>query len=215
MYLEPSQLTTPLSAFNGGMIVDPDKRVLEEHTIDDEIVPAIIAVLDDHDVSVWVYRGQEWYVRDVNGPHVQHEADVCQFEPLTVAEFGAVSDSVAKIVGASDDAKALAGARAAIRQRSANASRQRTHRRITWTSRIPRPTKAQSSTISRQGWRYRAMPSPRSATRTTTCRCSNALGCRSRWATPKIDVKSYAWRRTSSNEDEGFARAIEQFILSK
>ena len=39
-----------------------------------------------------------------DGSHVQHEADVCQFQPLTVANFDAVSDGVAKIVGATDDA---------------------------------------------------------------------------------------------------------------
>jgi len=52
-------------------------------------------------------RGQEWYVRDPKDPYVQHEAEVCEFEPLSVANFESVSDGVAKIVGVSSDRDAL------------------------------------------------------------------------------------------------------------
>ena len=68
------------------------------------------SVLDDHHVNVWLYRGQEWYLRDLHEIYVEHEAKVCAFEPLPVADFAGVSDGVAKIVGVSDNRKALARA---------------------------------------------------------------------------------------------------------
>ena len=216
MYLEPLALTTPIAAFNGGMIVDTQNNVLEEHTIDDDVVPVIIGVLDDHDVPVWVYRGQEWYVRDANGAHVQHEAEVCQFQPLTVANFDGVSDGVAKIVGATDDVDALTKARDGDRDcRSARASRRRIPSRTTWTSRIPTPTRARSSTTSRNASISRVTPSPPSATRTTTCRCSNDPGLSIAMGNAEDDVKASASEVTSSNEDDGFAHAVENFILSR
>ena len=42
MYITPLQLRTPVAGFNGGMIVDPEERVLEERTIDDDIVATTI-----------------------------------------------------------------------------------------------------------------------------------------------------------------------------
>ena len=38
-------------------------------------------------MAAWVYRGQEWYVRDPNGPYVHHEAEVCQFRPVPIEDF--------------------------------------------------------------------------------------------------------------------------------
>ena len=61
--------------------------ILKEWTIDDDLVATMIGFLDEHDVAAWVYRGQEWYVRDPNGPYVHHEAEVCQFRPLPIGEF--------------------------------------------------------------------------------------------------------------------------------
>lgn len=215
MYLEPLQLTTPLSAFNGGMIIDPDKRVLVEHTIDDEIVATIIGHLDAHDISVWVYRDQEWYVRDANGPHVRHEADVCQFEPLAVADFGAVSSGVAKIVGASDDANALTQARTALQtevgERVSATNSQAYYLDIT----NPQANKGAvvdflSSTL--------AIPSGAIATigdAHNDVSMFERSGLSIAMGNAESDVKAFAGEVTTSNEDEGFARAIEQFILRK
>ena len=39
MYIEPLKLETPISGFNGGMIVNPDNGILKEWTIDDDRLP--------------------------------------------------------------------------------------------------------------------------------------------------------------------------------
>src|SRR5579863_483428 len=74
MLIEPLELTTPIAAFNGGVFVRPDMSVIEQHTIPDDITPAVIELLDGLGVDVWVYRGADWYVRNRKAPHVDREA---------------------------------------------------------------------------------------------------------------------------------------------
>jgi Cof subfamily protein (haloacid dehalogenase superfamily) len=214
MYIEPLQLTTPMAGFNGGMIVDPDHRVLEEWTINDDLIAKTIRSLDDHEVSVWVYRGQEWYVRDIDGPHVRHEAEVCQFDPLEVTDFDWVSDGVAKIVGVSDDRDAMTRAQkelhAAIGADLSATNSQSYYLDVT----CPQANKGAvveylanklgvpTSEIATIGDAYNDVPMfERSG-------LSIAMG------NAEAEVKASADEVTSSNEDEGFARAVEQFILS-
>jgi Cof subfamily protein (haloacid dehalogenase superfamily) len=214
MYEGPLQLTTPIAAFNGGMIVDPDQRVLVERTIDDEIVAAIIGVLDEYGVSAWVYRGPEWYVRDPNGPHVQHEAEVCQFQPLNVEDFDAVSDDVAKIVGASNDADALAKARHTIETKFGE--RVSATNSQTYYLDITNPQANKGAVVDYLSTKY-SIPVGAIAVigdAHNDVSMFERAGLSIAMGNAEDDVKASAKNVTASNEDEGFARAVEEFILS-
>ena len=43
--IEPLELTTPIAAFNGGMLVNPDMSVIEQRTIPDDVTPEAIDLL--------------------------------------------------------------------------------------------------------------------------------------------------------------------------
>lgn len=214
MYIEPLALTTPIAAFNGGMIIQPDQRVLEERTIDDEVVATIIELLEVHDVSVWVYRAKEWYVRDLDGPHVQREAAVCQFQPLTVENFDSVSDDVAKIVGASDDVDALTRARTAIQSKvgvhvSATNSQ-------TYYLDITNPQANKGAVVD---YLSSKLDVPANAIATIGDAHNDVSmfarsGLSIAMGNAAADVKASAIEVTASNDDEGFARAVERFILA-
>jgi Cof subfamily protein (haloacid dehalogenase superfamily) len=103
MLIEPLELTTPISAFNGGLIVTPEMEVLEQRTIPDDVVGPAIELLSNRGLDVWIYRGADWFVRDPKGPHVDREAWTVKFDPTVVPSFDGVSTDVAKLVGVSDD----------------------------------------------------------------------------------------------------------------
>ena len=67
MLVEPLGLTMPMAAFNGGVIVLPDLSVLDEQTIPDYLLPAMIETIESHGLDVWLYGATEWYVRDPPG----------------------------------------------------------------------------------------------------------------------------------------------------
>src|SRR5450755_4145104 len=87
MLIEPLVLSTPIAAFNGGLIVQPDMTVIEQKVIPDELVDPIVARLGSSGFDVWVYQGADWCVRDPNAPHVAREALTVQFDPTPVANF--------------------------------------------------------------------------------------------------------------------------------
>jgi len=214
MFVDPLHLTTPIAAFNSGMIVDPELRLIEQRTISDDVSVNIISLLDEHQISIWVYQGDEWYVRDLNGPHAQREASVVDFQPTLVENFDTLCTNVAKIVGVSDDVNAMLLAEAAINEKfgervSATASQSYyldiTHPSANkggavdfFASHFAIPTDA----IATIGDAYNDIPMfERSG---LSIAMGNAVS----------DVKAAAREVTTSNEVDGFANAIEQFILT-
>jgi Cof subfamily protein (haloacid dehalogenase superfamily) len=108
MLLEPLQITAPIGSFNGGVIAKPDMSVLAEHLLLPEIARCAVAMLEAHQTQVWVFSGQNWLLRDPNGSYVAHEEHTVGFGPTVVEDFGSALDAAAKIVGVSKDFARLA-----------------------------------------------------------------------------------------------------------
>ncbi len=215
MFVEALNLATPISAFNGAMIMDAHGLVLHERKIDDDVVPVLLATLEEYDVSTWVYRDQEWYVLDADGPHVRHEAEVCQFEPLTVANFSAVSDGVAKIVGTSDDVSAMTSAREAIQAKVG--SRVSATNSQSYYLDITSPEANKGAAVD---FLAVALEIPAEAIATigdahNDVSMFERSGLSIAMGNAEADVQASAKYVTTSNEDEGFANAVDQFILMR
>jgi len=118
-FVEPLRLETPLGAFNGGLIVDNQMRILEEKAIAKALSAPIIGVLEEHDMDVWVYQGENWFVLDEDGPHIEHESQGCSCEPTKVANFHGLDEGILKVVGISEDPTINAAANTQINERFA------------------------------------------------------------------------------------------------
>ena len=57
MLAGPLGLTTPMAAFNGGMLVHPDLSPIEEQTLPTAIVDQLVKAIERHKLDVWLYRG--------------------------------------------------------------------------------------------------------------------------------------------------------------
>ena len=213
MLIEPLQLSTPIAAFNGGLFARPDMSVIAQHVIPEDVTPAVIEVLAAHGMSVWVYRGADWFVLDLQGPHVARESWTVRFDPTPVGSFASVSDRVAKIVGVSDDHDAVQNAVDAVRERFGDhvsasrsqpyyadvthpdANKGRVARYLSNTYQIPAE---QIGTIGDM---------PNDVLMFARSGLSIAMGNASH------EVQRAARRVTTTNQDEGFANAVERFIL--
>jgi Cof subfamily protein (haloacid dehalogenase superfamily) len=105
--LKPLGITTPLCGFNGGSITTPDLAVITEHLLPPQIARRAIDLLDSQSVQAWVFRGQDWLLRDPSAPYVGFEERTVGFPPTIVESFEHVMDGVAKIVGVSGDFERL------------------------------------------------------------------------------------------------------------
>jgi Cof subfamily protein (haloacid dehalogenase superfamily) len=108
MLLDPLGITTPVSGFNGGVITTPDLSVITEHLLSPDAARRAVDMLYARPVQVWVFSGQDWLVRDPEGPYVGLEEHTVGFRPKVVENFGPALDSAAKIVGVSKDFELLA-----------------------------------------------------------------------------------------------------------
>src|SRR3984957_11083584 len=87
MLIEPLRISTPIAAFNGGLIVEPDMNVVDQKVIPVELVGPALDLIESCGLATWIYRGADWYVRDLAGPHVKQEADTVQFQPTLTESY--------------------------------------------------------------------------------------------------------------------------------
>lgn len=57
MLVKPLDLQSPIAAFNGGLLVNPDLTVIEQRTIPHDLVVPIAKLMATFGLGVWVYRG--------------------------------------------------------------------------------------------------------------------------------------------------------------
>ncbi len=214
MYVEPLRLSTPVAAFNGGMLVNPDMTVIEQHAIPGELVAETIALLESFALGVWVYRGADWLVRDPRGPHVERESFTVQFAPTPVDSYEGMLDGVAKIVGVSDDHDAVARAAAAAAERfgdSVSASRSQPYYVD-----VTHPLANKGSVVRWLAAHYGISSEeiatigdmPNDVLMFAHSGLSIAMGNADR------EVQRAARRIAGANDREGFAGAIERFVLA-
>ncbi|MGH3968702.1 MAG: HAD-IIB family hydrolase, partial [Mycobacterium sp.] len=117
MLIDPLDLRTPIAGFNGGIFVKRDMTVIEQKILPAELVVPIAEVISSFDLDVWIYQGADWYVPDPDGAHVDRESHTVQFEPEVMKDPKDHTESVAKIVGVSDDPDAVKAATEAVQDR--------------------------------------------------------------------------------------------------
>jgi len=117
MLVAPLGLKLPLAGFNGGLIVDPSFNVLERYPIDPRTARDVVQMVQDCGLDLWVYTETDWVVSDLDGQSVAREAwsidMVPHARPLTNADL----DTAYKIVGVSEDHDKIAGAHERITAR--------------------------------------------------------------------------------------------------
>lgn len=214
MLIEPLRLATPIAAFNGGMLMSPDlKTVLDQKVLPVGVGHQVLDFLLQSGLEAWVYRGQDWFVRSVDTPRVAHERRTVGFEPSRVAELDEVLEGAVKIVGATDDPRLMARCEAEIRKRvegHASASRSQPYYLD-----ITHPD-ANKGEVVRLVSRILGIPleeiavmgdMPNDVLMFSVAGASIAMGN----ASP--EVRRAARSVTLSNQAEGFAYAVDHFIL--
>lgn len=108
MIVDALHLTAPIAAFNGAIFLHPDFSIIEQNVLPSAIAKRVIEIISAHGLDVWIYRGNDWFVHERHGPHVDREEWTVKFPPQVVLSFDNLLDNIAKIVGVSDDLEAVA-----------------------------------------------------------------------------------------------------------
>jgi Cof subfamily protein (haloacid dehalogenase superfamily) len=97
--IEPLGLTTPLAGFNGGLIVDKHDRELRKFPLGRDEARQAVEELDRRRIDIWVFHGNEWLVTNPDGAYVAHEQMTIRYAPRIVPDFSPYLGGVTKIVG--------------------------------------------------------------------------------------------------------------------
>jgi Cof subfamily protein (haloacid dehalogenase superfamily) len=206
-------LKHPISAFNGGLFVRPDLSVMRERLIPVEVVPPVIDALTRGGLDVWVYTDTDWRVRSRHGPHVDREEWTVKFPPRVVPAFSDALDRVIKIVGVSDDADAMA--RCVERVQRTFGQQVSAARSQPYYLDVTHPNANKGEVV---GVLSELLGIPTRHVATIGDMPNDVLmfersGTSIAMANASEDVQRAATFVTSSNTEEGFALAMERFVL--
>jgi Cof subfamily protein (haloacid dehalogenase superfamily) len=213
MLCDPLQLDTPIAGFNGGLMVKPDFTIIDQKTVPADVAAKSIELLRDNGLDVWVYRGNDWLVGKADGPHVEHEAWTVKFSPKVVADVAEQLDQVSKVVGVSDDfdrvQRCEADAKATFGQRATANRSQPYYLDVT-------NKDANKGAVVEFLSRHLGVPAAEIATigdQPTDVPMFRRSGFSIAMGNASDQVKGQASVVTESYNDEGFAKAMERFIL--
>jgi Cof subfamily protein (haloacid dehalogenase superfamily) len=215
MLVDPLAITTPIAGFNGGMFVHPDMSPIEVKAIPADIIPEVVRVIEARKLDVWVYQGAEWFVRKVDAPHVAREQWTVRFAPTVAPDLSRLCDDVVKIVGVSDDLPAVEACERDLRERFGD--RVSAARSQPYYVDVTHPSANKGAVVQYLSQRL-GIPSENIATigdmpNDVLMFARSGLSIAMGNASP--DVQRAARRVTGSNDEEGFADAVERFILGK
>jgi Cof subfamily protein (haloacid dehalogenase superfamily) len=215
MLIEPLAITTPIAAFNGGILVNRDMSVIEQRVVPEDLVVPVAELCGSFGLDTWVYRGADWYVPDPKGSHVAREAATVRFEPKVMTGLDGLTSDVAKLVGVSDDLDAVA--RAATAAHDKFGDHVAAARSQPYYLDVTHPDANKGVVAQYLSAKYSIPPEaiatigdmPNDVLMFAHSGLSIAMGN----ASP--EVQRAARRITTSNTEEGFATAIDRFILPR
>ncbi len=239
MLIEPLGITTPLAAFNGGLFVKPPGLdIIEQRVLKKDVVEAVIKIIEEHGLGAWLYRGNDWFVHERHGAHVDREEWTVKFPPTVVASYDGKTDDVAKIVGVSDDLDAVAKCEKAVQaafQASVGTKKGTPQRDLSREDDVAAKGKSTVSAARSQPY-YLDVTHPDANKGGVVAALARMLELRAEeiatigdmpndvsmfekgglaiaMGQSSDEVKGAAHEVTTSSEDEGFANAVERFVL--
>jgi Cof subfamily protein (haloacid dehalogenase superfamily) len=227
MLIEPLALSTPIAGFNGGMFIHPDLSVIEQRVLPSDVIEPAMETMRAHGLDTWIYRGTDWFVHDRHGPHVDREEWTVKFQPTVVPDLKHLTNGVAKLVGVSDDLDAVCKCETAVREQFA----EKVH------TKQSNPRRERLVSAARSQPYYLDVTHPDANKGHVVVRLSEMLDIpREQIATigdmpndiemfersgisiamgqSSDEVKSAATHKTTSSEEEGFALAVERYVLA-
>jgi Cof subfamily protein (haloacid dehalogenase superfamily) len=204
-----------IAGFNGGIVVRRDFSLFKLNLLPAAVAERVAQIIQEHGMDVWLYTDKDWFVRDPLAYRVDREEKTVQFPPKVTPRFDGLYDRVVKIVGINKNYDAVARCEKDVQERlgeSVSAARSQpfyldvTH---------PKANKGEVVVMASE---FAGIPLEEIATigdmpNDITMFKKSGLSIAMGNASP--EVQKAATCVTASNQEEGFAVAVEEFILPR
>jgi Cof subfamily protein (haloacid dehalogenase superfamily) len=210
--IEPLAITLPVGAFNGSCIVDPQLNPIEQHLIPASAARRSLQVLDEFGVDIWLFTPDLWLTRRPDGEYVPHEKRAIRADPTIVEDFAPYLPTACKIVGSSSDAERLQRCEIAMQQalgtQTTAVRSQSYYLDVT-------PPGCDKGTFAQAMAKRLDISTDAVATigdMQNDLAMFRVSGMSIAMGNATDDVKKLATHVTASNEDEGFAKAVDVIL---
>lgn len=203
----------PIACFNGALFVGPDGTILHQLPMAGADAQLVANHIFQCGFDLWVYTKSDWFVSNPVGPHVAHQEELMNGRASRLLTHDMSQFCVLKMVGVSDDHDAVArsekqlgdlpGTSLSATRSSpyyldvtdANANKGKVALTLSEMLHIPTDQIATIGDMSTDALMFRQTG--------LSIAMGNALN----------DVKAQAKHVTKSNEEDGFAYAMDHFVL--
>ena len=208
----PLQITLPIGAFNGSSIVDPELKVIEQHVLPASATRRSLDMLGEFGIDIWLFTNEHWFTRNGNGEYVPHEKRAIRADPTVIEDFAPHVASACKVVGSTSDPELLIRCEQAMQHAlGAHATAVRSQ---SYYLDVTPPGHNKGTFVQAMAKRL-TIPSAAVATigdMQNDVAMFKVSGLSFAMGNATDDVKKHATRATASNEDEGFAMAVETIL---
>jgi Cof subfamily protein (haloacid dehalogenase superfamily) len=215
MLMDALSVTEPLAAFNGGMLVRPDLSVIQQKLVPRDAAAKVIKIIENCGLSPWIFTDWDWFVRYAKGPHVEREERTVNFLATVTSTFDTVLDRAGKIVGVSDDHDAVI--RCEQRMHAECGDSIAASRSQPYYLDITHPDANKGNAVLELS-KLLNIPTEQIATigdMPADVYMFKKSGISIAMGNSTPEVKQEATFVTDSNENDGFAKAMERFVLSR
>jgi Cof subfamily protein (haloacid dehalogenase superfamily) len=210
--VEPLKITLPVGPFNGSSIVAPDMQPIEQHLLPVSTTRRSLEMLSDFSVDIWLFTNEQWLTRNGAGEYVPREKLAIKADPTIVEDFTPYVERACKVVGSSSDPELLIRCEQAMQHElgaQATAVRSQTyyldvtppgHNKGTFVQAMAKRLGISTDAVATIGDMQNDVAMFKESG------LSFAMG------NATDDVKSHAKRTAASNEEDGFALAMETIL---
>jgi Cof subfamily protein (haloacid dehalogenase superfamily) len=207
--VEQLAITLPVGAFNGSSIVDAAMNPVEQHLIPASAVARSLDVLREFGADIWLFTHDKWLTMNADGEYVPNEKRAIRADPTVIADFTPYLSRACKVVGSLSDFEKLARCEAAMQKAlgtQATAVRSQSYylditppgqNKGTFVQTMARRLGISTDAVATIGDMHNDVA------------MFEVSGLSFAMGNASDEVKQHAKRVTRSNEDDGFARAIQ------
>jgi Cof subfamily protein (haloacid dehalogenase superfamily) len=210
--VEPLGITLPVGPFNGSSIIDVNMNPVEQNLIPTSAVERCLEILNEFGVDIWLFTNDAWLTRNPDGPYVPNEKRAIRADPTIVSDFAPYLSATCKIVGSSRDFELLIRCEKAMHE--ALGTQATAVRSQSYYLDITPPGHDKGTFVTGMAKRL-GVPLDAVATigdMHNDVAMFKVSGLSIAMGNASDDVKAHASRVTASNEDDGFAHAMDLIL---
>lgn len=105
--LRDLHVSGPSACFNGALLIGPDCDILHQLPMTSTDAQTVADHIRRSPLDLWVYTDSDWYVSNPAGPHVKHQEELMRCKAAPLLSYDMSQLHVLKLVGVSDDYDAV------------------------------------------------------------------------------------------------------------